>query len=86
MKPAEYRPVTKEELVFDVNMGLRKARKLLPRRAEPLGVDPFRLAAQEVVEHLALAGVRCYRGPPGRLHSTGAHPAEPSSESGSAGE
>ena len=65
-----YRPVAKDELVFDIKMGLTKARKLLPRGARSAGNDPFALAAKVIVEHLELAGVRCFRGPPLKLHST----------------
>ena len=67
MKP-EYRPVAGDELVFDVKMGLRKARKFLPRTSRRVDPDPFHLAAQVIVEHLELAGVRCYRKPPVRAH------------------
>ena len=59
-----------DELVFDVKMALMKARKLLPRRAGPPGPDPYSLAARAIVEHLELAGVRCYRKPPRKGHST----------------
>ena len=76
MKP-EYRPVAEDELVFDVKMGLRKARKFLPRTSRPVDPDPFHLAAKVIVEHLELTGVRCYRKPPVRAHSTSDFMREP---------
>ena len=83
MKP-KYRPVDRDELVFDVKMGLMKAREFLPRRARSVDQDPFRLAARVIVEHLELAGVRCYRKPPRKAHSipddiAGSNPGESSS-------
>ena len=81
MKP-EYQPVAEDELVFDVKMGLRKARKLLPRTSRPVDPDPFRLAAQVIVEHLELAGVRCYRKPPIKAHGMPGDLRGPSAEEG----
>ena len=79
MKP-EYRPIPRNELVFDVKMGLRRARKFLPRRGDQGSDDSLGLAAQQIVEHLELAGVRCFRRPPLKAHSTGASAADASLE------
>ena len=81
MKP-EYRPVAEDELVFDVKVGLTKARKFLPRTSRPVDPDPFGLAAKVIVGHLELAGVRCYRKPPVRPHSTSDFMGEPSPDGG----
>ena len=68
MEP-RYRPVARDELVFDVKMGLMKARQLLPRGRQRGTLDPFELAADAIVEHLELAGVQCYRKRPIKAHS-----------------
>ena len=78
----EYRPVAEDELVFDVKMGLRKARKFLPRTSRPVDPDPFHLAAKVIVEHLELAGVRCYRKPPIEAHGMPGDLRGPSRNSG----
>ena len=80
----DYRPVTTDELVFDIKMGLRKARSFLPRRTDRGDDDSLGLAARVIVEHLELAGHVFFRKPPVRAHSTGPHLACPSSELGSA--
>lgn len=79
---SEYRPVAEDELVFDVKMGLRKARKLLPRTSRAVDPDPFHLAAKVIVEHLELAGVRCYRKPPIKAHGMPADLRGPSPDAG----
>ena len=78
------RPVTTDELVFDIKMGLRKARSFLPRRTDRGKDDSLGLAARAIVEHLELAGHVFFRKPSVRPHSTGSHWACPSSEPGSA--
>ena len=56
------RPVGKDELVFDIEQALRKARKVWPRTRERSygDVGPLHPAAVAVVEHLELCGIRCY--------------------------
>ena len=62
------RCIPREDLVFDVEQGLRKARKLWPRERVPGEVDRFRPLAAAIVEHLELCGVRCFREKPRALH------------------
>ena len=83
---SDYRPITTDELVFDIKTGLRRARKFLPRRTDRGSEESLDLAAREIVEHLELAGVRCYRQPLLRLHSVGAGPVDEGSEAGARGE
>ena len=58
------RPVPRDELEWDVEQALSKARKLLPRKREPGVFDPYRAAARAVVEHLELCRITCWRKPP----------------------
>lgn len=58
------RPVPRDELEWDVEQALRKARKLLPRKREPGVFNPYRAAARAVVEHLELCRITCWRKPP----------------------
>ena len=72
------RPVGKDELVFDIEQALRKARKVWPRTRERSygDVGPLHPAAVAVVEHLELCGIRCYRRPPLEPLGTTQGPAE----------
>ena len=72
--------------MFDAQMGLRKARKLLPRRGDRGSDDSLGLAAREIVEHFELAGLVFFRKPPLKPHSTRFSGADSSSEAGSAEE
>ena len=63
-------PVSREDLQFSVEMGLRKARRLWPKKHVPGDHDRLRPVAQAVVEHLELCGLRFFRRPPGPGHST----------------
>ena len=56
-------PVSRDELLFDVEMALRKAEKLWPRGSRAGRHDRFKPMASAVVNHLALCGVRCFRRP-----------------------
>ena len=56
----------RDELEWDIEQALRKARKLLPRKREPGVFDPYRAAARAVVEHLCR--ITCWRKPPLRPH------------------
>ena len=71
------RPVSRHDLLFTVEMALRKASKLWPRKRVPGDHDRLRPVAAAVVAHLDLCGMRIYRRPPARHHSTpepyGAH-------------
>lgn len=56
-------PVSREELLFDVEMALSKAEKLWPKGHRAGRHDRFKPIAAKVVDHLALCGVRCFRRP-----------------------
>lgn len=57
-------PVSRDELLFDVEMALCKAEKLWPKGRRAGRHDQFKPISAAVVDHLALCGVRCFRGPP----------------------
>lgn len=64
----ESRPVPRDELEWDVEQALWKARKLLPRKREPGVFNPYRAAARAVVEHLERCRIVCLRKPPLPMH------------------
>ena len=47
-------PVSRDDLLFNVEMALRKARRLWPRRHVPGDHDRFRPVARAIVKHLEL--------------------------------
>lgn len=53
------RPVSREELVFVVEMALQKKRSLWPARRRPGEHDRFRPLAAAIVDHVELCGFRC---------------------------
>ena len=57
-------PVSRHDLLFTVEMALRKASKLWPRKRVPGDHDRLRPVAAAVVAHLELCGMRIYRRPP----------------------
>ena len=54
-------PVPRDEIEWNVEYGLRKAQKLLPRTVAPGVFDAYKPAARVVVEHLELCGIQCFR-------------------------
>ena len=54
-------PVSRDELLFDVEMALSKAERLWPKGPRAGRHDRFKPIASAVVDHLALCGVRCFR-------------------------
>ena len=60
-------PVPRDALEWNVEYGLRKAQKVLPRKVGPEVFDAYKPAAQVVVEQLELCGIRCFRKPPDPL-------------------
>ena len=48
----DHRPVSRHELLFDVEQALRKALKLWPRKHVPGDYNPFIPVAAAIVEHL----------------------------------
>ena len=64
------RPVSRDDQLFTVEMALRKASRLWPKKRVPGDHDRLKPVAKAVVEHLELCGMRCFRKPRGRGHST----------------
>ena len=59
--------VPRDMLDWDVGLGLRKARKLLPRKVAPGDFDAYQGAGRVVVEHLERCRIRCFRRAPDPL-------------------
>ena len=64
------RPVSRNDLLFTVEMALRKASGLWPRKHAPGDHDRLKPVAAAVVAHLELCGVRCFQRQPTPGHST----------------
>ena len=71
----DHQTVAREDLLFTVEMALRKAGRFWPKRRRPGDHDRLRPVAEVVVDHLELCGIACFRGPPGRYQ--GIPPAAP---------
>ena len=80
----DHRPVSRYDLVFNVEMALSKARKLWPRKHVPGRDNPLRPIAEAVVRHLELCRIRFYQPPPARQHGTPAIRIEPDGNNGEA--
>ena len=63
-------PVSREDLVFSVDMALRKASRFWPKKRGPGDHDHLRPVAKMVVDQLELSGMRAFRRPRGPGHST----------------
>ena len=63
-------PVSREDLLFTVEMALRKAERWWPKKRGPGDHDRLRPVAERVVAHLELCGLRVFRRPRGPGHST----------------
>ena len=64
------RPVARSDLLFTVEMALRKASCLWPKKRVPGDHGRLRPVARAVVEYLELCGMRHYWGPPAPGHGT----------------
>ena len=73
----DLRPVSKQELLFDVEQALRKASKFWPRRRVPGDDNELRVVAAKVIEHLERCGIRYFRKPPRAWHSSPPAPLYP---------
>ena len=56
------RPVSRDDLLFTVEMALRKASRFWPKKRVPGDHDRLRPVAAAVVAHLELCGMRCFSG------------------------
>ena len=63
-------PVERGDLLFTVEMALRKAEGLWPRKYVPGDHDRLKPVARAVVEYLERCGMRCFARSPPPLHST----------------
>ena len=64
------RPVSREDLLFTVDMALRKASRLWPKKRVPGDHDRLKPVAKAVIDHLELCGMRCFWRRPAPRHST----------------
>ena len=64
------RPVSRGDLLFTIEMALRKAERFWPRKRVPGDHDRLKPAARAVVEYLELCGMRCFAKTPPPGHST----------------
>ena len=64
------RPVSRDDLLFTIEMALRKAERFWPKKYVPGDHDRLKPAARAMVEHLELCGIRCFAKPPTRPHGT----------------
>ncbi len=70
----DLKPVSKQDLGFDIEQALSKRRSLWPSRRDRSRDNPYGAMANAIVEHLALCGIRFFRIPPRRGHGTPARP------------
>lgn len=66
----DLKPVSRQDLGFDIKMALFKARTLWPSKRDRSRDNPYGAMADAVVEHLARCGIRCFRIPPREAHGT----------------
>ena len=66
MQNEDSRPAPRDEVLFDIEMALRKEEKLWPKRPRPGDHNRFRPLARGILEHLELCGLRFARKPPAR--------------------
>ena len=64
------RPVSRGDLLFTVEMALRKAERFWPKKRVPGDHDRLKPVARRVIEHLELCGIRCFSKAPRPPHST----------------
>ena len=64
------RPITRDDLLFTIEMALRKAERYWPKKRLPGDHDRLRPIAEKVVEHMELCGIKCFGRPRGPGHST----------------
>ena len=64
------RPISRGDLLFTIEMALRKAERLWPKKRRPGDHDRLAPVARMVVEHMELCGMRVFGKPIGRGHST----------------
>ena len=68
--PHGHHTVARQDLLFAVEMALRKAEHLWPKRSRPGDHDRLKPMARRIVDHLELCGMRCVAKGPAPLHGT----------------
>ncbi len=66
------RPVSRDETLFTIEMGLFKARRLWPKRRAPGDHDRLKPMARAICDHIELCGMRLVGKTPG-LGSSATH-------------
>ncbi len=64
------RPITRDDLLFTVEMALRKAERLWPRKRRPGDQDRLKPVARAIVAHMELCELRCFGKRRGTGHGT----------------
>jgi len=64
------RPISRRDLLFTIEMALRKAERLWPKKRLPGDHDRLRPVAEKVIEHMELCGMKCFGRPRGPGHGT----------------
>ena len=63
-------PITRDDLLFTIEMALRKAERLWPKTRRPGDHDRLKPVARKVVEHMELCGMRVLGKPRSPGHRT----------------
>ena len=63
-------PITRDDLMFTIEMALRKAERLWPKTRQPGDHDRLKPVAAAVVAHMELSGMRCFGKPSAPGHRT----------------
>ena len=66
MQDEDSRPELRDNVLFDIEMALRKEERLWPKRYRPGDHDRFRSMVRAILAHLELCGLRFFRSCPGR--------------------
>ena len=64
------RPISRGDLLFTLEMALRKAESYWPKKRVPGDHDRLAPVARKVVEHMEMCGMRVFGKPPSPGHST----------------
>ena len=64
------RRISRGDLLFTIEMALRKAKRYWPKKRVPGDHDRLAPVARKVVEHMELCGMRVFGKPLGHGHST----------------
>lgn len=68
MEEEEIEPASRDDVLFDIRYGLRRAFRFRPRKKDYREAD-FHSWAEAVMRHLELSGLRFFRKTPERGHT-----------------